>query len=215
MTNTIYELVRQSRWDFYDINWTDDGSFGALASGTPTNELIPYPYEADDPDEAISVKAMELYASHNAYLGMLGTGDLVGEHVEQSLFFFKPEETDESTEAYRDEMKQSIARMGIGYQNWNDDTTNGPGSPMTPTGFRPGAEGMFRDVVLLKEAQIFPLNMACKNFRVLQGAAEDDNYVDASNNPDHLNNRFAYRVVRNPMGALGRILALINQSLAL
>jgi len=199
-----YKTIDYSKFDFYDCNVADDikGATTNFTDGTPDNDVIPYPADAEDPDEAILVSDFEIWIGDDALADLLiqdADGDPANEVAAISIGLFEFDETDETTEAYRDELKQALARFV--FHNYQAELDIDPGYSHLPH-----AETCKR--VTFPKPQVFPLNPSIKTF------ITGDNGPDLFLSPENWYVKTAYRVVRNPLGELGRLLQLMRQELS-
>lgn len=193
-------VINHRRWDWYDLNFADDVQEATtnLTDGVPQNWILPYPADAEDPNEAILVKAIRVHVNMKGLSALKNVGtDPLTELFRIAFHFFEPDEVDETTEAHRDEEKEAIDWLDfINTWEWEDETNNNGGS------------GIYEvdKSLIFEQPVVFPLNIACKTLIVDGG--------DCFESPEHFHIRVHYRVVKNPLGFLGRILALMRQELS-
>lgn len=198
----ITESIDYSKWDFYDLHMADDvqGADTNLSVTAAQNWLLPYPADAEDPSEALLVKAIEAYLLPAALTTQVFAADLESEFALLYFYHFKPEEIDETKEEFETEIKEAIAQLEFVADFPHHDNTN----------HAAGGFGRLdiRKRFTFKTPMTFPLNIAMKSY-IQNGGA-----VDMWESPEHWMIKTYYRVIRNPMGELGRILALIRQELS-
>lgn len=189
-------------YDYYDLNFADDilGASTNLTSGATVNDLMPYPAFVDDPEETLVIKYIDHYLTTQGLLNLanvVATQDL--ELFEVGYAYFSMDETDESTEAFRDELKEIIDRVQMYVQPNLQDTTNNAANAI---------HGNTRKLLEFGSARTFPLNPAMKyHFTAVSTG------IDVFLSPEHLMYRPFFRIGRNPLGHLGRIITLIQQNL--
>lgn len=205
----VIEIENLSQYDFYDLNMEDDIQEAAteLTEDVAQNWVLPYPADAEDPDEALLIGCIEKWLGDEAILfnNNYGLGVTTSanssplvEAMQSHLGFFEFDEVDETTAAYRDELKEALLHVIETHEVTWEDTTNNNGSVgISNLGWK----------ARFKRPMTFPLNPALKTFYT--GA--DDAVLS---NPANYNLRIYYRVVRQPMEFLGRILALMRQELS-
>ena len=208
-----YEIEDIAIYDYYDVNMEDDIQEAStdLTELVAQNWTIPYPADADDPNEAILVKEIEIYPTDEMLATVAesiynSTNSNTGiEFLNNYFGFFTFDEVDETLGVYRDEVKEAIARAMLSHVVPSHDTDLATGSIRNVSTIQTELEALIK----FKRPVIFPLNMSLKTFVVQDGTdglVLDD--VDGG-----FNYKFRYRIVRQPLDFLGRILALMRQEL--
>jgi hypothetical protein len=223
----VVEIPDLEYWDYYDINLGDDGVLsGDLTEATPTNILLPFPADAEDPDEEIEVKAIRvLHGDGNNGFAPVHF-QLADEHAAApadidnmpggfgywAFGFFDFDETTEASEAHRDELFEAVWTQPFGSVNqyiYGDETAD-----ISTFGANQG-QTYGTDVMVIfnkkdpRRGQIFPLNIAFKIMAVIGNYTfnifleKEDWWI-----------RIWYRVRKRRGGILARILALQRQTLS-
>jgi len=203
------EVEDLTKYNFYDINLEDDGVLTANLEGDGVVVgVLPMPADAEDPDEVIVVKKIVIWALDESGIWHMQTVTDASLPRQQSYFWmfsmFPFDETTENTEAYRDEFKESLAKVIMFEQAQISDTATeftGAGGQMHNW---PKAEVKF------KKAQLFPLNIFFKLVNDVTNVAADSFALDIS----VWNLRIYYIKKKMRLGIFGRLMAVIRKTLS-
>lgn len=196
--NSVYKKIPSySKYDYYDVHFADDvqGADTDLVEDIPANWIVPLPYEID-PDEAIVLKSMLQYVSSKGLNALASEGaEATLDILRTMLFYFKGDEIDESTPDYEDETKEALGFIDQICALATVDVANG----IQQT-----------EALLEFESPVtFPLNVALKTFYTFGGVVTSA----VLDQPQHLFQKYFYRVGRNQLDVLERVILLLRQEL--
>lgn len=201
-----YQEPLEDLYDWYDIQLNDDVTSMATLTGDAGDIFIlPVPYDLA-PEEALVIHGTRIHLEDAALSAIVDIDNFTA-YVHEILvchwFFFRPDQVDETTLAYRDEQKQAIWTQKLQYEN--SSVYDGTDEAAMKSG-----RMVLDSVCHLKKGIVFPLNPAVKLFHTGDGLG-----TSLLDNPDNIRIRIYYKTTKNPLGYMGKILALMQSEIQL